>query len=301
MSSELLVAIGCGIALGLGCFLAVSALLPTPVRLEDALARLDGTTTGSANPVGVRMIDPMPGQLDRAGVWCYERLRLPLTDQTARLLALQGRSIGDYFAEKAVWVLAGFSLPLVYAVVTLVMGGAADPLPLVFSLVGALVGYVVPDALLRRSAATAREGASEALFMFFDLVVLERLANRSVTQALHSVAGVSEVTVFSRIRTALDRARLEQVAPWNELRRLSAELELPVIADMADVLKLDEQGASLAEPLRARVRELRDAQLTRAKQQAHEHTERMTLWMTLPVLIFGVTFLVPPLLLMMQG
>ena len=61
-------------------------------------------------------------------------------------------------------------------------------------------------------------------------------------------------------------------------------------------MKLDDSGASLSEALRARVKELRDAHLTRAKIEAAAVSERMTFLMVIPSLIFGLLFLVPPLL-----
>ena len=64
-------------------------------------------------------------------------------------------------------------------------------------------------------------------------------------------------------------------------------------------MKLDDSGASLSDALRARVKELRDAHLTEAKIQATTVSERMTFLMVIPSLIFGLLFLVPPLLRML--
>ncbi|MGI5951285.1 MAG: hypothetical protein ACOX61_05495, partial [Brooklawnia sp.] len=71
---------------------------------------------------------------------------------------------------------------------------------------------------------------------------------------------------------------------------------LPSIADLADVMRLDDQGAALAGVLAARVKELRDAHLNAERVRAHQASERMTLWMSIPVLIFALIFLIPPLL-----
>ena len=159
------------------------------------------------------------------------------------------------------------------------------------SLVGAVVGFFIPDLLLRKAAETARDGAVDALLVYIDLVTLERLANASATQALHSAAGLSEAPVFLQIRTALERARLEQQPPYDELRRVADRLHLPELADVADVMQLDETGAALSGALRARVRELRDAHLTQAQIKASAAAEGMTIYMTLPALIFSLIFL----------
>ena len=131
------------------------------------------------------------------------------------------------------------------------------------------------------------------------LQVSDRLAREGGTlcgQAMMSAASLSDIPLYGRLRGSLERARLEQRPPWQELNRLSQELELPQIADMADVMRLDEQGAALADALRARVRELRDAHLMSEKIAAQQVSERMTLWMVVPSMVFGLVFLTPPIL-----
>jgi hypothetical protein len=155
--------------------------------------------------------------------------------------------------------------------------------------------------LLRRTTDSVQTGAAEALLVYIDLVTLERLTNASATQALHNAAGLSDVPLFVQIRTALERARLEQQSPYAELRRLSDELKLPELADIADVMQLDETGAALSGTLRARVRELRDAHLTREQIKAGAAAEGMTIYMTLPALIFGLIFLVAAMLRILAG
>jgi hypothetical protein len=94
----------------------------------------------------------------------------------------------------------------------------------------------------------------------------------------------------------LERARLEQQAPYAELRKLAVQLDIPQLADVADVMQLDETGAALSGALRARVRELRDAHLTRAQNEANAVSEGMTIYMSTPALIFGLIFMAPPLM-----
>ena len=62
------------------------------------------------------------------------------------------------------------------------------------------------------------------------------------------------------------------------------------------VLRLDDQGASLAQVLRARVADMRDAHLTREKVAAQRVSESMTVWMVVPVLVFGLVLLTPAML-----
>ena len=154
-----------------------------------------------------------------------------------------------------------------------------------------VVGFFVPDLLLRRSGKASQARAVESLLVFIDLVTLERLANASATEALQSPPALSDVPLFVQIRTALERARLEQQSPYGELRRLADELELPELKDVADIMQLDESGAALSGTLRARVKELRNAHLTREQIAAGAAAEGMTIYMTIPALIFGMIFL----------
>ena len=66
-------------------------------------------------------------------------------------------------------------------------------------------------------------------------------------------------------------------------------------------MQLDETGAALSGALRARVKELRDAHLTSEQIKASAEAEGMTLYMTLPALVFGLIFLVAALLKIFRG
>ena len=89
---------------------------------------------------------------------------------------------------------------------------------------------------------------------------------------------------------------MEQRPPWGELRAIAQEWDVPELADLADVMQLEEQGVGLAGVLQARVKELRDAHLTKQKVAAQEASEGLTIWMTIPAMLLGLAFLAPALL-----
>lgn len=281
-----------------GCLLAggVWALLvsrvPSHPRLADAFDLLDGRTPPASTDE--------PG-LGKLGGWVRGRSGLVVGEETRRRLRMVDTSVDRHIAHKALTGLAGLVIPAAFGGWLGWLTGSPSLLPAVLALAGGLIGFVLPDILLRRRDRAVTEDAGEALLTFFDLVTLERLANRSGSQALRAAAAVSDVTVFQAINEALERARLEQRAPYAELQRLGAELELPALVDIADVMRLDEAGAALSGALRARVKELRDAHLTRMKQHANEVSERMGILMVVPTLLFGLLFLVPPLLRLAGG
>ncbi|MFV0428367.1 MAG: type II secretion system F family protein [Arachnia sp.] len=295
--SGLGIAIVCGGVVGVGVLAAVMGLRRPVLRLDDALGALDDTRL---LPAQVPQAPPAEG-LEAAGTWLHRRLRLPLSARQQQLLLLQGRSAGDFFTEKLVLALMGALLPALWYATMAFLGRHPSPLPLGFSVVGAVGGYFLADARLATAATSTRRSAVESIHTFFDLVVLERLANASASQAVGSAAQISTSPLFRRISAGLERARLEQVPPWRELRQVAHEWNLPELGDFADVMRLEEQGAALADVLAARVKELRDAHLARQQVEAQEATEALTLWMTLPALLLGVTFVVPPLLQLTGG
>ncbi len=280
-----------GAAVVAGLFLVASALVPRPVRLDDALHRL---ASGEAPAM---QIEGSYGWEDRLGRAAHH-LERPISAKTSALLELKGIQTSRFLADKVVLGVLGLAVPTVIGVAFGLLLGTGLALPLGVSLVAGTVGFFWPDLRLHRSGGLAREDAAEALLTFFDLVTLERLANQSAPQALYAAASVSDVTPFRQVRAVLDAARLEQRAPYPALKALADDLGLPELRDVVDVMSLDEQGASLVGSLRARVKELRDAHLTEQKIKAHEVSERLTVFMVIPALIFGLIFLVPPLLLL---
>jgi tight adherence protein C len=283
----------CGILIAAGlCCLVIAFARFTP-RLEPALERIgaDGVDRRTLGGLG-----PVRSRSERLGANLYRVVPIPISRGQRRALRLQGKSIAEFYADKAVMAIIGAVLPALAGAAFAYLTGHLSVIPAVAVLVGGVIGFFVPDLLLRRSTATVRTGAAEALLVYIDLVTLERLTNASATQALHNAAALSDVPLFVQIRTALERARLEQQSPYAELRRLSDQLKLPELADIADVMQLDETGAALSGTLRARVRELRDAHLTREQIKASAAAEGMTIYMTLPALIFGLIFLVAAML-----
>ena len=287
-----------GILLAAGmCCLVVAFGRFTP-RLDAALARIGAD---DADRVPLRDIGPVDRRSERLGALIYRAVPIPLSGRQHRALRLQDKSIAEFYADKAVMAIVGAVLPGLVGCAFVYLTGHLSPIPAIAVVVGAVCGFFVPDLLLRRKAQNVWTGATEALLVYIDLVTLERLTNASATQALHNAAALSDVPLFVHIRTALERARLEQQSPYAELRRLSDQLKLPELADIADVMQLDETGAALSGALRARVRELRDAHLTREQIKASAAAEGMTIYMTLPAVIFGLIFLVAAMLRIFVG
>lgn len=286
MTTSLILLAGMFTVAGLVAF--VAALLPAPLRLQPALDRLGSVSVLADDHV----VSVAAGsRSERWGASLYRRTPIPLTPRQRQLLRLQDKSIAEFYADKIVMAAVGTVAPALVGFGWGWMTGHPTWWPAGLAVVGLVLGFFVPDLLLRQSGKATQSRAAEALLVFVDLVTLERLANASATEALQSAAALSDVPLFLQIRTALERARLEQQSPYEELRRLADDLELPELKDVADIMQLDESGAALSGTLRARVKELRNAHLTREQIAAGVAAEGMTIYMTIPALIFGMIFL----------
>ncbi|QGF23330.1 type II secretion system F family protein [Raineyella fluvialis] len=284
-----------GAIAGLGCVaLALGSRPPVP-PLKRGLALLDTSPTLAADQ-GPDPSSTMASRADRVGRWLAAHPPVPLTAGQRRALDARGVAVAEFMTEKAAYAAIGALTPGVMAGCIGFLAGWGVWVPVGVALAGAVLGWFLPDLTLHRRAPADRVDMAEALFTFFDLVTLERLANRSATQSLTAAADASEAPLFVQIRAALERARLEQRPPYGQLRALATRLDLPELADIADVMQLEESGASLTGALRARVREIRDAHLTAQKIAATKVSEQMTVFMVIPSMVFALVFLVPPLL-----
>jgi len=286
VTTSLVLLTGIVFVAGLCCL--VVALVPSAPRLDAALERI---TADGADSTGGYDLGPAESRSERLGAFLYRVSPVPLSEKRRQMLRLHDKSIAEFYADKAVLMIIGAVLPALLAFAAATFTGQLSALPALASVAGAVVGFFVPDLLLGRATAAVRVGSVDALLVYIDLVTLERLTNASATQALQNAAALSEVPLFVQIRTALERARLEQQSPYAELRRLADQLRLNELHDLADVMQLDETGAALSGSLRARVRELRDAHMTQQQIKASAAAEGMTIYMTIPAMIFGLIIL----------
>ncbi len=283
-----------GALVGFGVVAIVHGLRAPVPPLARGLALLDTTRREPAEQS--RTDASTTSRIDRLGAWLAAHPLTPIPTSQRRALAARNITVAEFMTEKAVHTAIGAVVPSVVAGCIGLLAGWMPFVPLGVALAGAVVGWFVPDLGLRRRAPQVRSDMAEALYTYFDLVTLERLANMSATQSLATAASVSDAPLFLHLRAALDRARLEQRPPYAELRALAARLELPELDDIADVMQMEESGASLTGALRARVAELRDAHLSAQKIAAAKVSEQMTVFMVVPSMVFALVFLIPPLL-----
>jgi predicted membrane GTPase involved in stress response len=95
--------------------------------------------------------------------------------------------------------------------------------------------------------------------------------------------------VFTRIRDTITRAELEGISPWEGLKRLSVELDVPELGAPADIIAIaGEEGAAVGDTLAAQARSLSGVLVTAAKAQANRASEKMVMPVAVLVLIMTV-------------
>ena len=105
---------------------------------------------------------------------------------------------------------------------------------------------------------------------------------------------------FVRMRRAIRRAALSGRKPWGELRDLGEELQVAELRNLADIAAVAADGASVYNTLLASARTLRHAELSDARTEANQVSERMS--RPLALLVTGLTlFVLVPFMLRMFG
>lgn len=277
---------GAGVALGM--LLIAYGLAPRREPLADALSAL---------------LDPPPSG-GRHGVAASRSLRSRTSSRLGASLAsmgldlgrldadlrIVGRSLEEHLIEKLVAAIAATAL---LPATALVMGLGGIDLPLSLVTVGALglgaVGFVFPDALLRRQATERRRDFHYVLSSYLDLAHIVLAAGAGVETALAYAAEAGDGWAFAELRGALHRSRLAGESPWSAFERLGEDLDVPALREVASSLALaGSHGAKVRGSLEARAAALRSRDLADMEGDAAAATERMAVPSVLMVVGFVI-------------
>lgn len=265
-----LAAILAGAAIGAGTALLIREVLRPAPALGPALDRLN-------RPAPVRADIESTDQDEQWGQWLLERLgdvpgvRIPYKD-----LALTGTTPARFVLMKVALAGAGLLLPPL-STIPLLLLGLPLYLPAIVGVLAALVLWFAPDLALRDKAKRARAEFAHAMAAYLDLVALRRAGNVSAEQAMEQAAQVGQGWAFQQIQGALARSHVDKVAHWESLARLTAELDLPVLDDLAAIMRQSsDDGASVYSTLRSRAKNLRTELLSAQAADANADSEKMT-------------------------
>jgi Flp pilus assembly protein TadB len=277
----------CGAGVGLGVLLVVRGARQPRPALALSLERL---RPGYEDPATATVLG---GRLEAHGARLGERLALAVDKTGLRLastrsdLAVTGKPLERFYLDKVVFAIFGFVF-IPAAVAFASMAGVSLPVivPVWVSLVFGVVGFFLPDLLIRGEAAEARRGFRHALSAFLELVRINLAGGAGIEGALHDSVSVGSGWAFDRLREALALARLSGETPWAALGRLGVELRVDELIELSSSLVLaGSEGAKIKESLAAKADSLRRHEAAVAEAKAQEASERMSV--PIAVLLFG--------------
>jgi len=285
-----------GIGAGLGLWLMTTQLMPAHPNLTQALSLLGSQPrpSAAARPRDWR---------ERLGLWAVPRLPARAWLVSRADLKLAGVSEAGFVGRKLSFALVGLAVPPVVGwLVLLARLHLPVAIPALASLIGAGVGFFLPDLQLRARVLELRREFARALAAYIDLVALERSSGAGTKAALEQAAEVGDSWVFRRLRERLHQTNWAGQPAWDGLAEMAAELNLPELADLADIVRLTgDQGAGVYTILRARAQSMRTAAMTNELTAANEANEKMSVPVSVLGIVFLVIFIGPALMGMLGG
>lgn len=288
-----------GLVTGAALLLVLRGLTPGNPHLSAALTRLDP----DADPAHRR---PAGNWKERVGLAAERNLagRPGFTTPTMDLELIRNiqrdpdhaeYSVRWYWTEKASSALAGFTIPLVLALLNRVMGSPfPDLLPAFFSLVGAVYFWFLPDAQIKRRAREARADFGRAAVAYLQLMAIHRRAGGTAAGAMRDAATVSDSWMFTRILEEITRATMAGTPTWDAMTRLGDRTGISELREVGDIMRLaGKSGAGVAENLLNRARGLRDRILSQEHVEAIKKTTAMNMPIVLTVTLIALAAAIP--------
>lgn len=156
------------------------------------------------------------------------------------------------------------------------------------AVMGSVVGFVLPDQLLRSSASMRRRNFLHAFSSYLDLTNVLLAGGAGTETALVAAADAGDGWAFDEIRRALIRAQSGRRSPWSELATLGNRFNLPEVIEVAGSVQLaGEHGARIRMSLTAKADSLRYRQMGDIEAQAQSATERMGI----PMVVLFISFI----------
>jgi tight adherence protein C len=192
-------------------------------------------------------------------------------------LSLVSRTVGTHLAMKVAAAVGLFLLgPFVWTVMAVAGVGLPTAIPAVAAVAFALIGFFLPDLVLRSEATARRRDFRRSVGVFLDLVAMNLAGGRGLPEALLAAASIGDHWSMVRIRQSLANARLYGTTPWVALGDLGKEIGVDELEELSGALVLAaDDGAKIRSSLSARAATLRRRELTQAEGEEGEKSQSM--------------------------
>lgn len=274
-----------GAAVGVGIYALIRILMRPKTGVGTMLARINAgnrsmtthTTTEleASNGLNNRAQSVFALFADRVEVmasergWQFGRQRQDLS--------LVSRTVGTHLAAKIAAAVGLFLLgPFVWTLLAILGVPLPAAIPAIAAVVFALIGFFLPDLVLRSEATTRRRDFRRSVGVFLDLVAMNLAGGRGLPEALLAAASIGDHWSMVRIRQALANARLYGTTPWVALGDLGKEIGVDELEELSGALVLAaDDGAKIRSSLSARAATLRRRELTQAEGEEGEKSQSM--------------------------
>lgn len=276
-----------GVMIGLGLWVLVREVVPSPPLLKDALERLGPGQIDFRNREERPAATVPSSVLERWGARVARSVgHLPgmsVSDEDLALLAgtIDGTAGGvsrhELYGRKLAYALGGllFSLTLT---LMLELAGLSVMLvvPAAFALFFGAMGWLLPDSQVKKRASLARSEFRRVAVAYLRLIAIRRTASGGAVDSMVGAAQLSNSWPFQRIRAELTRAQWAKVPVWDALGQLGESVGVNELAEIGDIMRMaGENDAAVADSLMARAASLREQMLVTAQSDANAASTSM--------------------------
>lgn len=280
-----------GLGFGCGIWFALRGLLLRPVPLASAVSEFRRPRL--IRSTSVFRQDHPPGAFEqRIAPFALRTLEAMGIDLggVRRDLRISHRTAEEFAFSKLMGALAGAAAPLLAVGVLVAAGFRPGAWWVPFAcMIGAALGFLLPDIRLKERAALRRKSFLHALAAFLDLTKVLIAGGGHVEGALYSAALAGEGWAFGEILSAIDWARTTGHPAWMAFDRLADEIDVRELRELAASLALaDQEGAPPGVALSRKSEMMTAHQMFEARAEAESATEQMSV----PTVLIAMAFLV---------
>lgn len=279
MSNPLFVLPLIGAIGGFGVLALISAFQPAaPMRLDDALDRLDERKGGARLPVSTTTKRGWRARLDTQ--WLALAMALPGTVPAADLEVIGWTRERFLVSRLTTAVQFAALLGPVLAVLATVLGlGLPTVVPVAGTLLGAVLGFRSAGTSVAGRAAAARTEMRHATVSYLRQVALLGQSGAGVVSALTRPTTLATSSwAFGRLRAQLELSRRSGEQPWTGLKRFGEEVDVQELSDLAEVAAAaGSDGAAVVSTLIERADSLTTQIQTEQRTEQNKASGRMTI------------------------
>lgn len=264
---------------GFGVLALISAFQPAaPMRLDDALNRLDERKGGARLPVSTTAKRGWRARLDTQ--WLALALALPGAVPSADLEVIGWTRERFLVSRLTTAVQFAALLGPVLAVLSTILGlGLPTLVPVAGTLLGAVLGFRSAGTAAARRAAAARDEMRHATVSYLRQVALLGQSGAGVVSALTRPTTLATSSwAFGRLRAQLELSRRSGEQPWTGLKRFGEEVDVEELSDLAEVAAAaGSDGAAVVSTLIERADSLTTQIQTEQRTEQNKASGRMTI------------------------